>query len=296
MKRKAERAAIAAQSALASADTIVIPVESDQHAGSRVAVCPPVVRLDDGGEYHASRAQKWLWGRRLAFWERAARVRDQHKAALAILFNGDWVDGNHHGTTQIIEGSSAAQSQVVSACLEAPLALEPDALWFIRGTEAHVGKSAATEEAIAEGLRRDGRPVIGDEDTGTASHWHAKMEFQGVRIDAAHHGRVGQRPWTKQNITNLLAFQIWTEHHIRGEPHPHIAIRSHLHQYVDTGNAHQTRVLQTPAYQLHTAFTHKVVTESMADIGGIIIVIRDGAYTVEPVIFRPESPKVWRPS
>ncbi len=259
-----------------------------------MALCPPKIELDDGGVYEASKAQRWLWQNWLAFWERVEKVRDKEKAKLYQVWNGDLTEGSHHGSTQILSGNSSVQAAVVAATMKVPLDLKPDKLWLIRGTEAHVGKSGEGEEKIADGLSRDKRPIVKDGDTGTSSHWHAKMEVQGVRLDFAHHGRIGQRPWTEQNIVNLLAFQIWVEHHRRGEPPPHFAVRSHFHTFADTANAHPTRVIQTPAWQLHTAFAHKVVTESLADIGGVLILIRDGAAAVEPVIFKPKGPTVWR--
>lgn len=272
----------------------LIAVVSDIHAGSTVALCPPSIDLDDGGSYQPSKAQKWLWQNWLAFWSRVEKVRDKEQAKLYQVFNGDMTDGNHHGTTQILSGNSSVQAHVVNKCMDVPLDLRPDKMWVIRGTEAHVGKSAEGEEKIADGLRKNKNPIVKDLDTGRSSHWHAKMEIDGVRLDFAHHGRMGQRPWTEQNIVNLLAFQIWVEHHRREEPPPHLAVRSHLHRFADTAGAHGTRVIQTPAWQLHTAFTHKVVTESMADVGGVIILIRDGVLSVEPVIFKPKSPTVWR--
>lgn len=284
--------------------TIVIAVTSDQHCGSSVALCPPKIELDDGGEYVASKSQRWLWQNWLDFWQRVRRVRDKEKALLYQMWNGDLTEGSHHGSTQILSGNSSVQSQVVAAAMRVPLDLEPDKLWVIRGTEAHVGHSAEGEEKIADGLSRDTyengagkrvkRPIVRDLDTDTASHWHAKLEVQGVRFDFAHHGRIGQRPWTKPNVTMNLAAEIFYEHAAREEPYPHIAVRSHFHTFVDTGAAHPVRVLQTPAWQLHTAFAHKVVTEKIADIGGLIIVVRDGKATVEPVIYKPQSVPTWR--
>lgn len=273
---------------------IVIAVTSDQHCGSSVALCPPKIELDDGGYYEPSKAQRWLWQNWLDFWQRVRRTRDREKALLYQVWNGDLTEGNHHGSTQILSGNSSVQAQVVAAAMGVPLDLKPDKLWVIRGTEAHVGKSAEGEEKIADGLRRDKRPIVKDKDTGSSSHWHAKLEVQDVRFDFAHHGRIGQRPWTKPNVTMNLAAEIFYEHAAREEPYPHIAVRSHFHTFVDTGSAHPVRVLQTPAWQLHTAFAHKVVTEKIADIGGLIIVVRDGKATVEPVIYKPKSVETWR--
>lgn len=272
----------------------MVAVTSDQHAGSTVALCPPTVDLDDGGRYEASKAQQWVWQCWEDFWKTVEWERKKHDASLYTVFNGDLTEGNHHGTTQILSGNPTAQAAVVNKCMGPVLDLRPDAMFFVRGTEAHVGKSAAYEERIALGLRKDGHPVVGDTSTGTASHWHLKMEVLGVRFDFAHHGRFGQRPWTRGNVVLNQAAEIFYDHAAEGRPHPHLAIRSHQHRFFDTHNAHPTRVVQTPAWQLATAFIHRINPGAVAHIGGIIVVIDEGHYEVRPVLFTPAPTEVWR--
>lgn len=273
---------------------VVLLVVSDLHCGSTVGLCPERIALDDGGEYLASKAQRWLWQCWESLLRRADALRSEHCAELYVVFNGDMVDGNHHGTTQILSGNPSAQAAVVDACIRPVLDLKPSRIWFLRGTDVHVGQSASAEERIASGLRKDKRPVVGDEDTGTASHWNVKMEIHGTRLDFAHHGRVGTRPWTKPNVTANLAAEIFYTHAAAGRPHPHIAIRSHMHQCVDTHDQHPTRVIQTPAFQLATSFIHRIAAGSIADVGGVILTLNGPDVNVEKVVFKPEGPKTWR--
>lgn len=274
---------------------VVIAVTSDLHCGSTVGLSPERIALDDGGAYEASNAQRWMWANWCDLWSQADTLRKTLGANLYAVFNGDLVDGNHHGTTQILSGNPNAQAAALNACMAVPLALKPHGLVFIRGTDVHVGQSASAEERIADGLRRDKRPVIGNDDTGTASHWHFKMELQGVRLDFAHHGRVGTRPWTKPNVVMNLAAEIFMDHASQGIPHPHLAVRSHMHQYVDTHDAHPTRVIQTPAWQLASSFIHRIAPGKLADIGGVFLVIQNGELTVKPMRYRPEPTRTWRP-
>ncbi len=274
--------------------TTVIAVTSDQHCGSTVALCPERIKLDDGGEYAASKPQRWLWACWVDFWSRVEATRRKHHAKLVQVYNGDLTEGDHHKTTQILSGNPTAQAAVVNACLAVPLALKPDALFFIRGTEAHVGPSAAFEERIALGLSKDKRPVVKEAETGNGSHWHATMDVQGVRLDFAHHGRMGQRPWTRINVVANLAAEIFYDHARAERPHPHLAVRSHLHQFADTHEAHPTRLIQTPAWQLATAYIHRIAPGAIADVGGLILTITDGKLEVEPVRYHPEPTKAWR--
>ena len=286
---------------------VTLAIFSDTHCGSTVAVCPPKIELDDGGFYGASKAQRWLWQCFNAFLDKADAKRRAHKGHLYTVCNGDLTEGAHHHTTQILTGNPTAQSRVVDAIMEPVLALKPDKMFFVRGTAAHVGPSAAYEERVALGLWKNKnpiqRPIDADIDESDAkserpkepvcSWWSLPMEIQGVRLSFAHHGRMGQRPWTKHNIALLLAKQIFMEHAERGRPHPHIAVRSHMHQFADTFTSCPTRLIQTPAWQLHTEYTWKVVPESLADIGGVLITIDAGQYEIEPILFTPEPTKAW---
>jgi hypothetical protein len=142
--------------------TVVIAATSDQHAGSALAMCPAEIKLDDGGTYTASKMQRWAyqcWG---DYWKRVAQVVKKEKALLYEVFHGDAVEGQHHGSTQVASGNPNAQAAIITACMAIPLALKPDKMFWVRGTETHVGQSASAEERIADGLRRDKRPVIGD--------------------------------------------------------------------------------------------------------------------------------------
>lgn len=280
----------------------VLAIVSDVHAGSSVALCPPRIELDDGGFFESSKPQRWLWDGWNAFWDEGDKLRNQYKAPLIAGFNGDLTEGKHHGTTQVISDNPTAQAAVVDAIMHVPLSLNPEGIFVVRGTEAHVGKSACYEERIAIGLHKDGRPVHRCEESNTASHWQLLMEVEGIRFDFAHHGRMGTRPWTKGNVVQNLAAEIFYERAAdylqsmqEDDKPPHIAVRSHLHRYFDTGSAHPVRVIQTAAWQLKTAFTYRIATENVADIGGVFFVVDDHRIVdVRPFLRKPSRPAVWK--
>jgi hypothetical protein len=252
-----------------------------------------VIQLDDGGACQASAAQLWLWKNWNTYWQRVDAVRRLHDAELTEVFNGDLTEGWHHHSTAVLSGNPTAQAACVNAVLSIPLHMNPDHIAVIRGTPAHVGDGACYEERIAVGMHKDGRPVIPCEASGTYSHWHLRMELGGIRFDFAHHGRVGTRPHTKPNVVAGLAAEIFYNHASKGIPHPHIAIRSHMHQLVDTYDQHPVRVIQTPAWQLATSFIHRIAPGVLADIGGLIFVIKDGQVEVEKVMFPPDPSPLW---
>lgn len=273
---------------------IVLACVSDVHAGGTTALAPDKIVLDDGGEYHASKAQRWLMQCWRQYWERVANRRNELKAELYTVFNGDAVDGDHHNTSQLASRNPNAQAAIWNAAFAVPLALKPDRIVIVRGTEAHVGNSASAEERIADGLRRDKRPIVVEPDTGASSWWHWRPELQGVKLDITHHGRIGQREHTRASQIVLYAHDIHLSYTKNGERPPDLALRGHNHKVADSFDAVKPRVIATGAWQLGTGYVHKVQPDSLADIQGVIVKIHDGAYEVEKVHFHAERP-VWRP-
>lgn len=276
---------------------IVLAVWSDTHPGSTVGLCPPEgVKFDDGGDYTPSKPQRWLWECMEKFCSQVEGTRRQHHADLYGVCNGDAAEGNHHGTTQIVSGNPDAQNYLTLRAFDPFLALEPDRLWIVRGTEAHTGPGGSTEEALAKALAHKA-PVVRDQETNLWSYWHLRLAVHGLLLDFQHHGRAGGRPWTRQNTLSAQACEIWMEHSLRSQRAPDLAIRSHRHVFGDSYGAYPTRVIQTPAFQLKTAFGHQVAANAISDIGGIIVTLfPDSRYEVEPVLFQPALPRAWSPA
>ena len=274
---------------------VVLAVVSDVHAGGTTAVCPPEITLDDGGKYTASKAQCWLWECWHDYWRQVEAKRRTLNAKLVVLFNGDAVEGQHHKTTQIMSGNPNAQAAAWNEIIRPVLALKPAHIVMTRGTSAHVGESACGEERIADGLRRDKRPIVSDPATGAASLWHWYADIHGVRIDATHHGRIGQREHTRASQIVLYAHDVHLSYTKRGELPPHLAFRGHNHKFADSFDACQPRVIGTGAWQLGTGHVHKVQPDSIADIGGAITVIHhDGSYVVDKIQYQAERGATWR--
>lgn len=273
---------------MASKRPVVVAVTSDHHCGSTLGLCPPEgVRVEDDSEYRPSKPQRWTWECWEKFWGEVARVRTAAGAELYCVYNGDAVEGDHHNTSQIISRNPEPQTYITERVFGVPV--NPTKVFVVRGTESHVGPGASSEEHLAKRLKAERGAAK------TWSHWRLRMEVHGVRLDFQHHGRVGTRPWTKTSAPGALALEIFYEHVKRGIPHPHIAVRSHRHIHADSYEAHPTRAIGTPAWQLKTAHAHKVAPESIADIGGVIItILPDGTYTVLPKLYCPELPAMWK--
>jgi len=267
-----------------------LAVVSDPHCGSSVGVCLAPVRVDDGQTVHPSEAQLWL----ADLWiEYLAWVNANRGDWLGLLVNGDLFDGDHHGTYQMMGRHPDIEKAVARRLFEPVFDMKPDAVFFVRGTESHVGGAGSKEEAFAAWCDGYGLPVVPDP-TGSFSWYHFRGQFGATLVDAAHHGRIGGREWIKHNAALNQAADIMLSHAQSGDPIPDLAIRSHLHTHSDSGSNYRCRVIQTPAFQLKTAFGHKVATDKVSDIGGLLVTLPDhGPATVEAKITRPKRGPAW---
>lgn len=284
----------------------VVGICGDLHCGSTVGLCPPEgMELDDGGLYNASDAQQWLWERWEEAWKEAKDTIGRRNKFTLVL-NGDLIDGDHHRTAQIASPLTGIHARCAVESLRVPLALKPSAIHVVRGTPSHVGRSGDVEEGIARGLKQALHPVIKDPDTDTLSSYRRRIDVEDVRLDIAHHGRMGQRAHTRGSYSRLYSFDIWAEqaldlikegnratspeelHEVwNAKRVAQVAIRSHNHKFQDSGYDHRgiTRVVSMPAFQLATEYVHRIAAESLADIGIVLLVCDHGNVEVKPILY-----------
>lgn len=264
---------------------------SDLHINSTVALCPSGVALDDGGTYTPSREQRWLWRNWIEFWERAG----QQPGRRIVVINGDMAElDTKRRSVQLITANKATIIRMVLLALEPALAVA-DQVLIVRGTPAHTGKGAWIEETIAADLDN----VIQAEHS--ASHYHARLAIDGVRLDIAHHAPMGRTPWARNTGANGLASKLlWYYRVDMHKQPPHLAVRAHNHQaavgYAQAGgDCIEVRYL--PAWSLATEYTYRAGYEnSLADVGGMFVRINSGRYECEPVVFpyRVSEAQLWQ--
>lgn len=267
---------------------VVIGVVSDCHTNSQLGLCPPEgVALDEGGRYMPNKAQLWTWECWEDYHAKLQSLRKALKAKLVYVTNGDAFDGDHHGTAQIITRNTENQAFIAERVFSVPKKLKADEYHVVRGTTIHVGEGGASEEALAKyfGIEQD-------ETTRMRSVWHLRLQVYGREVDLQHHCSVGGLPWTRPGGVARLAFRHMAERFGAGLKPADIIIRSHVHVHGDSYGMHQTRAIITPAWQLKTSHGHKVAPESIADIGGIAIVVEPGGeYEVKKYLYQPSLPE-----
>jgi hypothetical protein len=245
--------------------------------------------MDDGDWRYPSAAQKWLWR---SWQDFLGTVAEQRTDRLVVVLNGDVFEGGgHHGNTQFVSLNQADEERIAIECLEPLAALQPDEVYFVRGTGAHTGPSSANETRLARYFcERQTNPlnVMRDEERDSWTWWMLPLEVEGVRIDFAHHGRRGTRPWTEANAVQMLAAEIVYRH--AQEPEelwPHLVFTAHVHLCRDSGQNFPIQVWTQPAWQLKTEWNWKVHAFGVADVGGLIVQCDAGEYSIGKHIYQP---------
>jgi hypothetical protein len=268
----------------------VVALTGDFHFNGKTAVCPPSFTDDENGTYRANEAQLFLWDCWLDYCQEVSNLKKKLKGKLYFICNGDLVDGDHHNTFQIITRNPADQHKLAVAGLEPMLSLNPDYIFFVRGTWVHVGGQACWEELIGKDLG-----AVQDKNENY-SWWWLPIEINGVSMDIAHHGRVGQLPWTFPNTVNRLAIETVLRYTDQGKEPPDLVIRSHRHIAVDTGDNFSVRAIQLPAWQLPTEYIHYIKPGEFPKVGGIIALCQNGHYEIIKKSYQPEMDEAWTES
>ena len=264
-------------------------VVSDLHINSTVALAPPVVNLDDGGTYHSSPGQRWLWH---CWLEMIKDFKAQTEGCRRIaIFNGDLGELDiKRRSNQLISTNKATILETTRETV-APLTDQVDGTIIMRGTMPHVGKAAWLEEEIAHDLDN----IIKQD--GTATWYHLRAKFGGVTFDIAHHASMGALPWTEKNAANkIAAIILWRYCIDRHSTPPMVAIRSHNHRYSDSGGNYPVFAITTRGWTLMTEYGYRLGKENdLAQIGGHLFICEDKQYQYSQYIYHPRDERViWK--
>ena len=266
--------------------TDIIAIVSDLHTNSTVGLCPPELALDDGGTYHASPGQRWLWDCWINFWDTVGDAARLNAADVTVIFTGDLLEGDaKHRSTQLITRNVATIMRLGAETIQPGVVLSKRC-FFLRGTPAHSGKSAQYEEALAADTIGAVPPHA-----GAFSWWYWVGEIGGVVFDIMHHGPMGRLPWSKTNSMNTLAVRIMLEY--AGMRVPDLAFRGHNHAWGDTFDNYPVRVIANGAWTLKSENAYRLGIVEAADIGGVIVMAEGGEYEVRKMKYKPEAEKIW---
>ena len=264
----------------------------DPHVGGTTALCPPEVKLDDGGTYHASREQLWFWECWQRFWKDTAELKARFGADVLVVDGGDNGEGDHHGTTQIWFVSETDQDRAIEQVYEVARVVADE--WvFVRCTEAHDGPMSAGTERRARAFAGKGWKVRKDGDR--FSWWIWTGVVGGVKIQAKHQPQTMSRvPHTTDQAAARQAHYVWEEYCQAGIEPPDVAVFHHVHRKAQGWHS-GIACYYVPGWQLPTAWVLKrQSTPRLEPPGGLRILCQEGDWRPFWKTYRPESRVAWR--
>jgi len=242
-------------------DDAVLAILADMHSGGTTSLAPRgQFQLLSGGYYNPSYLQGLI---REQWVENIQAVKEQRKGKrLIVVINGDVIEGNHHGTVEIISPLAIDQRDIASQLIDEFLVYvgydskKGDTLRFTKGTPAHAGRIASEEEAIAADF--DAVPFLpaGADSKARYLHPRLRLSINGRTFYIKHQGpSVGKRVHTEDNSLYLFLKDQYLR---RGELFDYY-IFSHRHQYTEAcyskpsaGVTLNGRI--TPSWQMRTGY------------------------------------------
>ncbi len=246
----------------------------DLHIGGTTALCPPETRTDDGGTYHASKAQLWYWECWRRMWRDVSELKRKLRCKVLAVSGGDEAEGDHHSTTQIWFSSSADQQRAIRQAYDIAFPVVDE--WvFVRSTEAHDGPLSAGTELRAEALARAGWNVRMNGEL--FSYWIWTGVVGGVRFQVKHQPGTSSRvPHTQDASASRQAQYMWDDYCKDWIEPPDVAVWHHNH-YRAKGWHNHSFCYMCPAWQLPTAWAlSRQSSPRVERPGGVAFLCEDG--------------------
>lgn len=225
----------------------LLALVSDIHAGSTRAIMPPRFTVSEDQVVEANALQRFYWD----CWQHATGwlLELAGHSPFGLVLNGDLIEGDHHGTTQIISKEVGDHIACAAQILE-PIASRADKIFLTKGTECH---TRGTEEAIGERFHAERNPA-----NGRPVFDQLSLSICGVRFVARHHVSTTSRPWLESNGLGMELASEQLQAVRNGEQMPQILAVAHRHVggHVVTNEG---ICIATPAWQGLTRHGHKVV-------------------------------------
>ncbi|RPI91987.1 MAG: hypothetical protein EHM39_14035 [Chloroflexi bacterium] len=263
---------------------------SDLHIGSVAGLCPPSgIQVVDGATYKPNKFQLTLWKFWRNFWGEFVPRHTAGAESVTLVINGDLIDGVHHQTTAVASNSWQKQEfAAIDVLTHIPTPVTFARRFVVRGTEAHAGQGAESEERISAAMGVEKNEIR------EYTTWQLWLEVSGVVFQFAHHIGVtssvayeSSAPM-REMVTGLVEAAQW------GRKLPQVFVRSHRHRFIlvpiPTAEGRIQSVI-TPGWQLRTPFTERIDRMRMPHIGGCVFRVEDGVCEVREKLYPLPDPK-----
>lgn len=239
----------------------------DIHCNSTVALSAPTAELPDGMAAGQSQDQEKLWLAWRDGWKKIKRL----KRNVVVVLGGEIcdIDSKDRSDQYITRNPGLAQSNAM-------LMLEPvfevaNKFIVLRGTEAHSGKSAWTDEGIARQIHKDIKIEVVK--NGSQYSWYEHDFFIGGRkFNLAHHVSMGTSKRTERDAANHLSADLIMSYARSRDPLPHYALRGHVHRNSDSSINYPIHSIIAPCWSLQNSYIHRIGSgNALPEIGLVIV-------------------------
>lgn len=251
----------------------VIVAVSDLHCGSTYGLLPPGLVSTEGNELVQNRLQRWLWTAwcDLLWGVVPAIVGDD---PWILLVNGDAIEGNHHGTRELVTPEDADHLEAAIAVIK-PLADRAAVTYVVEGTECH---TRHYEHGLGRAVGAAPEPL-----TGRRAWPKLRINVAGVEVTAHHHIGTTSRAWLESGELGRALANERLEAGAVGLPLPSVLICSHRHRWGISQSPHGT-VVVTPCWQGLTRYGRKVVPSAQLHVGAMVLDWRGLPAGSQPVV------------
>ena len=241
--------------------TTYLVVISDSHAGHKLGLCSPEVKLqeeDQSGRIvekpaQLSAFQEYLWGEvYIPAVDTITSITRGH--AVVLMHMGDMTHGDGHAEELM---STRIENQIrIGVANMRPLMEMPGvvAMRAAYGTGVHEFGEGSGALLITDMLK------VMYTGIDSANMYHGLAEIEGAGVDYAHHGPgPGLRSWLRGNVAQIYLRDLMFEEILQGKLPPALVLRGHVHEYVN--------VMQMLPLYGSEVWSRLVVLPSMCGLG-----------------------------
>jgi hypothetical protein len=272
---------------------IIVVGLSDTHAGHKLGLCNPDVKLkeivgDQPIEYSPQllEVQKWLW--EVYSWGMQQIISLAAGDDIVLIHNGDPT----HGKASFLELMSSRMSDqpfIARANIEPWLHYDNvRAVRFAVGTGVHEMGEGSSSLIVAELLSKQFPNV------NISVVYHGLINIDGFIIDFAHHGPgMGSRKWLEGNELRYYLRSLVISEIMSGKVPPHLVLRGHYHTYkrefLETsvgGKFYENWIALLPGFTFKDDYTRRVTRSEFKQGAGMIAfeLISGHLYRTHPFI------------
>jgi len=206
-----------------------VVVVADLHCGCKMGLCPPEPQLlEGGGRYTPSTFQRKVWRWWETFW-RDYVPKATHGEPYAVIFNGDTIEGEHHGSSTPITTNKADQARIAEEAIRA--VIDPNkvvGVYLLRGSRAHDDEAGMALEQLARRLSNL-IPVVRTRE-GFYSRWELWLRVGSSLIQAMHTIGTTSSAQHETSALNAEIARVWADCARWRREAPQLLVRAHRHR------------------------------------------------------------------